>query len=244
MAKSLHGSRQPAGSSIDLIMLATVTTDDYAWLGTRSWGEYCSRHGYSFNVTREQLVPDMHPVWSKIEMTRRHLRETDASHVVMVDADSAVYNPEKALSDLVTIGKPLKFASDTAFPRAGWWFRRLPLKIKTGRLVLPNAGFIVTENNPYTHAFFDEWMSLARGRYAGLADTHPRNQNVLWHGMLRRHSRNIATLGDTVIRITNHKHLQLLRNYDPLALHFKHETVSAETVAGFIKRNEADGTRA
>ena len=239
MLDPLRSTRHPDGQSIDLVMLSTKESDDYAWLGIRSWGAYCERHGYSFHVTRDQLVPDMHPVWSKIEMMRRRLRNTEASHVVLVDADSAVYDPGKSLAGLVSSGTPLSFASDSAVLGMNWWYRRLCLKFKTRRFMLPNAGFVVVENSSYTQAFFDEWISLARGEYVGLADTHPRNQNVLWHGMLRRHSHSIATLGNTVARITHPRQLPFLRFYNPLAVHFKHEVVSAETIDRYIKSKAA-----
>lgn len=236
------GQKQASGQSVDLVMLSTKEAEDYAWLGIQSWGNYCARHGYSFHVVREQLVPDMHPVWSKIEMMRRRLRETDASHVVLVDADSVVYNPNRSLANLLAAGKPLNFASDDAVLGIGRWFRQLFLKLKTQRFVLPNAGFILVENSLYTQAFFDEWMSLACGELAGLADTHPRNQNVLWHGMLRHHSPNIATVGSSVARITHSNQLFLLRLYNPLAVHFKHEIISTEKIEIFLNSRSMTGS--
>lgn len=244
MPEPPRGKTLPPERSIEIAMLSTPETESYAWLGIRSWQAYCDRHGYGFHITRERLVPDMHPVWSKIEMMRRQLRETDSDYVILVDADSVVYDFDTPLCDVVDFSKPLTFASDRSILGVAWLFKRLALKIKTRRFVLPNAGFVAVENSAYTQAFFDEWMSLACGKYENLADIHPRNQNVLWHGMLHHHSPNIATLGNSVVRVTHPQHLKYLRLYNPLVVHFKHEAVSAEDVGNFLKSRIVGGSGA
>ena len=234
-----NGQDLASAPSVELMMLSTKETESYSWLGIRSWGAYCDRHGYAFHVVREHLLPDMHPVWSKIEMVRRRLRSSDASHVLLVDADSAVYDPGRSLDNLLTAGAPLKFAADGSILGVDRWFRRLSLKFRAQRFHLPNAGFILIENSSYSQSFFDDWISLARGELAALADVHPRNQNVLWHGLLRQHSDNIEIAHNSVARVTHASQLPFVRFYKPLAVHFKHESVSAEVVDNFLKLSPA-----
>ena len=206
-------------------MLATPEVAHYAERTKSSWDRYCRRHGYGFYVTDRKLVHDMHINWTKIEMMRRHLRRSEADWVVLVDADTHVVRQEVTLENIANRypGKTLLFAWD-GVRRFG-----MPLAVnRRGRRLcgvrnVPNAGFIVVRNSPLGRTFFDDWLSLARGRYRHLADIHPRNQNVLWAGLFAQYRECIAVLGGKVARIGTSRILDAisLNRDDAFVLHDK-----------------------
>ena len=217
--------------AFDVVMLATPEVAHYARHTRASWSRYCQRHGYRFEPYGENLVPDMHINWSKIEMMRRHLRQSRADWVLLVDADTHVARGDVRLEELVTrhVGKELIFSAD-GVRRLGFYF---PLNIRgaiaCGRWRVPNAGFILVRNNSFSRDFFDRWLALARGDLAHLADRHPRNQNVLWFGLYRHHRHRIGLLGDEVARVGTNRLLDLFapRRGDAFVIHDKGLTRSS-----------------
>ena len=87
--------------SFDVAMLATSHIDHYALATRANWQAYCDRHGYRFVCWPEAVLEDMHLIWSKIELMRRHLRDTTADWLVVVDADTVVNDPDRTLEELV-----------------------------------------------------------------------------------------------------------------------------------------------
>ncbi|MBW1875585.1 MAG: hypothetical protein JRI98_09420 [Deltaproteobacteria bacterium] len=90
-----------ATMTFDVAMLATRQIDHYAAATQANWRAYCDRHGYEFTCWRDAVLDDMHLIWSKIELMRRHMREMTAEWLVVVDADTIVNKPERELADLV-----------------------------------------------------------------------------------------------------------------------------------------------
>lgn len=185
-------------------MLATPEIDFYAAHTTSQWRDYCARHGYHFRLERKRLVPDMHINWSKIELVRRTLAERRYDVVLLIDADTIIADPERRLEALLDDhpGKDLLFCPDTTRRFRLHW----PLNFRSVFVCRawrpPNAGFILMRSGDYARRFFDDWLSLAReGELAKWADVHPRNQNVLWRGLFRRHRSRITVLDREVGRI-------------------------------------------
>lgn len=187
----------------DVIMLATPEIDDYAQYSSALWAAYCERKGYNFFRYSERLIPDMHVNWSKIEMVRQHLAKSTADIVTLVDADTYVCNPDLSMNAILErfSSKAMVFSPDTT--RNGLielpLNRQAALEYRTMRL--PNAGFIVMRNSEFVRQFFDNWLDLARNELSYLADIHPRNQNVLWKGLLSKHRDQIGLLGGEVRRL-------------------------------------------
>ncbi|UZD90347.1 hypothetical protein [Cognatishimia activa] len=189
--------------SCDVIMLATPEIDHYAQHSSALWAAYCERKGYNYFRYSERLIPDMHVNWSKIEMVRQHLAKSTAEIVTLVDADTYVCNPDLSMDAILErfFPKALVFSPDTA--RVG--AIELPFNIRAAleyrKIRLPNAGFIVMRNSKFVRQFFDDWLDLARNELSHLADLHPRNQRVLWRGLMFKHRSQIALLGGEVRRL-------------------------------------------
>jgi hypothetical protein len=153
----------------------------------------------------DQLIFDMHVNWSKIEMVRLHLGQSNADVVVLVDADTYVCPDAVGISDLLKSypHKQIVFASDCRRIRGIPVPLNLPAVIRHRTPCLPNAGFIAIRNNPFSQWFFDQWLHLARNRLAGLSDIHPRNQRVLWSGLYFQNVEKLGLIGREVQRIYN-----------------------------------------
>jgi len=191
------------GLQCDVIMLATPEIDDYARYSCALWSAYCARRGYQFFRYSERLVADMHINWSKIEMVRRHLAISQADVVTLVDADTYVCNPDMSLTDLLQHASPktMVFAPDTIRRAVGEFPLNLSAAIAHRAMKLPNAGFIIMENSAFARTFFDDWLALARNSLNHLANTHPRNQRVLWEGLYFQYREKIGLLDGQVRRL-------------------------------------------
>lgn len=220
--------------AFDVIMLATPEIARSARRSQASWSRYCERHGYSFVSYHEDIVPSMHINWSKIEMMRRHLCQTHADWVLLVDANTYVARGDVRLGQLVAQhgGKELIFSSD-GVRRFGFYFPHSIRGAWTCRsLRAPAAGFMLVRNSALVRDFFDHWLALARGELRHLADRHPRNQNVLWSGLYRRHRHRIGLLTDEVTRVGTNRLLDLLSppGGDAFVIHDKRLTRRGLTV--------------
>lgn len=188
---------------IDVIMLATKEIEDYAQYSSALWSMYCERQGYQFHRYVERIVPDMHVNWSKIEMVRRHLSNSEADIVTLVDADTYVCNPDMSITDMLERASPktMVFSPDTN--QTGWMEKPLNFRaaLDNRTMRLPNAGFIIIEKSQFAQQFFDDWMDLARNELSHLADIHPRNQRVLWKGLYFQNRDKIALLNKEVRRL-------------------------------------------
>jgi len=205
-----------SSARIDVVMMATVEIEHYAGATKRMWRSYADRHGYAFAVYDTVARPDLHINWSKIEHGRRHLRGTACDWMIVTDADSAVHDREKRLEELVCLpGNPsLVFSADVA-RRWGMSFPLNPRSVmETRQWVLPNAGFFAVRNDAVGQAFMEEWMELATGAMAHLADRVPRDQLVLWLGLLPKWRQQLGILGPEVVRVLNDRHWRHLLKYE------------------------------
>ncbi len=237
----MDGNREITGQTdtvqYEVIMLATPQIETYAWLAKANWRDYCLRHGYRFTVFDTHIVPDMHINWSRIEAMRHTLSHSDNDFVVLVDADTVVLRPELPLSHFCKNNRDITFASDAPFPRAKPDFRAFFLKLRLARLKLPNGGFVLVRRNAFTVSFFTEWLDLGRGRLSHWADIHPRNQNVLWRGLLPRYGNKISILDKEVLRVTSETQIPRIKLYDPFIVHYKHETVAVEKIIPLLPQD-------
>ncbi|HXI85883.1 MAG TPA: hypothetical protein VNH64_00380 [Parvularculaceae bacterium] len=185
-----------------IVMLATPEIEAYASHTKAGWRAYAGRHGYDFHAESDQLVPDMHINWSKIELVRRTLARNIFDILLLVDADTIIVDPSRPLENILEAHprKSLLFCPDTT-RRAGAHF---PLNLGGAwacrTLRPPNAGFILMRAGECARSFFDDWLALARGPLATWADIHPRNQNVLWRGLFRQRRADIGVLDDEIAR--------------------------------------------
>ena len=199
--------------SFDVAMLATPEIDYYALGAQENWRAYCDRHGYSFTCWRSVVLDDMHLIWSKVELMRRHLRDMTADWLVVVDADTVVNKPDRTLAALVDAhpGKDFIISEDCSRR----WGIPMPLSLKgvvsTRSLRPPNCGFMMVRNSDFGRRFLDEWLENGRGEYSQYADIFPREQWVLWLSLFRQYRQRIAVLGPEVRRVGNSPW------FDPLA---------------------------
>jgi hypothetical protein len=238
------GLEDPA--SLEIVMLSTPEISHYAWLGEASWTNYAKRHGYSFVVCRDKLVPAMHINWSKIELVKRRLANTDATYLLLVDADSVVIDPGLKALPLLPAGKRIVFSVDQPFPYPGRINigRRHLLRLLLRQRKLPNAGFMLMQVGDYSQDFFGRWLDLARTSLSEWADIHPRNQNVLWRSLLNSERHHIAILDKQVVRLTHPGQIRHVARLNPFVAHFKHEIVSPDDLLDIVPDRVAPVDRA
>lgn len=213
-----------------IVMLATPQTDHYSGPPIRLWKSYARQHGYSFSVCRDRLINDLHINWSKIELVRKSLNQRSEDFLLLVDADTLVVSPSVPLGDLIKNNNQIMFASDTPFPRLSPDFRHLALRLRLRRARLPNAGFMLIKNTGFSQKFFTDWLQLARGKLAAYADIHPRNQNVLWRGLLNQHRTEIGIYKKEILRMTVPGQIARLKDHNPFAVHFSHENIDVNSL--------------
>lgn len=187
----------------EVIMLSTSDIEDYARYSRAAWEKFCAVRGYGFFHYPDKLLPDMHVNWSKIEMVRRHLAATKTDMVVLVDADTYVCDPGLRFAAIADgyPDKDLMFSRDcrNVGPFVLPLNHAAALRYKTRKL--PNAGFVLIRNTEFSRKFFDRWLELARNELKAIADTHPRNQHVLWEGLYFQNKHRIALLDRVVERV-------------------------------------------
>lgn len=207
----------------EVIMLATPDIENYAKYSRAVWEKFCTARGYGFFHYSDKLLSDMHVNWSKIEMVRRHLATTKTEIVVLVDADTYVCNPKLHLGAIADShpDKDIMFSRDCrnigpfVFPlNYGAAF-----KYKTRKL--PNAGFVLIRNTQFSRNFFDKWLDLARNELKAVADTHPRNQRVLWEGLYFQNEAKIVLLDRLVERIQDVAHIRGAIRHGAEVVHVK-----------------------
>ena len=204
-------------------MLATSDIENYARYSRAAWEKFCAVRGYGFFHYPEKLLSDMHVNWSKIEMVRRHLATTKSDTVVLVDADTYVCDPNLRLGAIADNypDRDLLFSRDCR--NIGPFV--LPLnyeaafRYKTRKL--PNAGFVLIRNTEFSRKFFDKWLDLARNELKALADTHPRNQHVLWEGLYFQNRNKIALLDRQVERVRDVAHIGRAIRHGAKVIHVK-----------------------
>lgn len=210
----------------DVVMLATPNIDYYAAETRANWQSYCDRHGYRFICWREVLLTDLHVIWSKLEMLRQQMQQSDADWVLLVDADTLVNKPEMQLSDLLDKhpGKDIVISEDVSRR----WGIPVPLSFTSVRLSKslrpPNTGFMYIRNNDYGRMFLQRWIDFARSaEHEKAAATHPRTQRVLWSTLFQTDADKIGVLGAEVQRIGLNKFFDAISmNYrDAFVLHDK-----------------------
>ena len=105
---------------IDVVIMATADIDEYATETLAGWRSYCLEHGYSLTHYDEQVIPELHINWSKIELAKRHLRQSDCDWMVVADADTWVCDRSRRLEEFINDqpGTDIVFSSDVSV-RAG-----------------------------------------------------------------------------------------------------------------------------
>jgi len=108
---------------IDVVVMATSDIDEYAIETLANWQSYCSQHGYTLKHYDEQVLPELHINWSKIELAKRHLRHSDCDWMIVADADTWVCDHSRRLETFIDdqAGIEAVFSSD-ASTRATNWF--------------------------------------------------------------------------------------------------------------------------
>ncbi len=209
--------------SVDVIMLATAHLEHYACHSVRLWQAYCASRGYAFRRYPDQLITDMHINWSKIEMVRRHLRQSKADVVVLVDADTYVCPDAIEIEELLQAhqDKQIVFASDCRRLMGVPVPLNIPAVLRHRTTHLPNAGFVAIRNGAFSQWFFDEWLSLARNGLAELSDTHPRNQRVLWSGLYFQNIEKLGLLGRQVQRLYSSRQIASAQRHGASFIHVK-----------------------
>ncbi len=176
-------------SRIDVIMFATVHLDIYTQYSIPVWEKYCETKGYQFLHYKESYYDDLHLVWSKIRSVREHLYNTDCEYLLMVDADTIPtafdISIEQLLDEFMIRDKQILFQKDGSNRLKYLYFpHNISMALKSRRILLPNAGFILMKNDEAVRKFYDEW--LERARTSPWANKIPRNQNVLVFEMLKQ----------------------------------------------------------
>ncbi|MFT7028907.1 MAG: hypothetical protein ACJA2C_000286 [Marinoscillum sp.] len=172
-------------------MLSTKDIDIYTQYSIPIWKKYCARHGYNFYHFGEKLIPDMAFTWSRIKMIQDHFKVTKADYVVMVDADTFIYQNQLGLSLESLIDKHMTNQKQILFQKDGsntlgiYFSHNFKLSWELKRWTLPNAGFNIMKNSADVRSMIDEWLTLGQGKLRHLADVHPRTQNVLLRGVMQ-----------------------------------------------------------
>ncbi len=196
--------------------MATPNIEHYAAATKSAWASYVAEHGYSLTVYDDHVRRDLHINWSKIEHARQHLLKSDCDWMVITDADSLVHDRQRRLESLLSVCDELAMVFSADVARR--WRLDFPLNPKgvtqARRWVLPNAGFFAVRNSEDGRTFMNEWMQLATGRLSYLADQVPRDQLVLWRGLLPKWDDKIKILGAEVVRVLSDRHWRHLLHYE------------------------------
>lgn len=214
----------------DIVIMATPEINIYTRKTLPNWELYASRHGYSLHVYDSKPLTEMHINWSKIEHARRHLETSNADWMVVADADTWINTPDRQMDDFIgeaaQNGQDLVFSSDVSH----WFGMLFPLSFlgvrECHRWICPNAGFFAVRNNEAGKRFMNDWMDLARGSCADIADTPPRDQWVLWRGLFRPQPQLFRLDTKCVLRVTSESHWQHLARLgqQPFIVHDKRLT--------------------
>jgi hypothetical protein len=76
-------------------------------------------------------------------------------------------------------------------------------------------------NNGFSRWFFDEWLDLARNRFADLSNLHPRNQRVLWSGLYFQNIEKLGLIGRQVQRVYSTRQIASARRQGASFIHVK-----------------------
>lgn len=216
--------------TFDIVIMATPEIDIYTSRTLPNWKDYAADHGYNLHVYDSKPLADMHINWSKIEHARRHLDMCEADWMVVADADTWVNAPERTLHDFLgsaeSDGLDLVFSSDVAC----WLGLPFPLNYlgvrECRRWICPNAGFFAVRNTAAGKRFMTDWLDLARGACADIADTPPRDQWVLWRGLFAPRPDLFRLDTTCVLRVISEFHWQQLERTgrQPFIVHDKRLT--------------------
>lgn len=190
----------------DIATLATPEVAHWTAAPIANWQAYCDKHGYPFTVYDRKLLDDFHINWSKVEILRQSLNNGVGEYAVFVDADSVVIRDERSLSWLVERypGKDVLVSEDVR----RFFGLPVPLSILGFREcgIRPlNTGFVLMRKSDKSREMIEKWLDLGRTDLAHIADIFPREQWVLWRGLLREYRAQIGILGEEVVRCGNNR---------------------------------------
>lgn len=190
-------------TSFDVTMLATPNIDYYAQATAANWADYCARHGYTFIRWQEKTLPQMHIVWSQIDLMIRHMKASKADWIVTTDADTIVNKMDQPLTELLdTYDHKTMIISEDCSRRFGL---PVPLSLRSikcsGAWRAPNTGFFMLRNDARALEMLEKWMDYATGDYAAWNDIHPRQQRIFWWTIFKEYRPHIAVIKSEVMRI-------------------------------------------
>jgi GR25 family glycosyltransferase involved in LPS biosynthesis len=87
------------GKEIAIVMMYTPNIYDFAVYSEKSIRQYAEHQGYTLYVYRDNLNKSQHPNWSKPQALLNHIG--GHSHVIWMDSDTLIFNPEKKFSDII-----------------------------------------------------------------------------------------------------------------------------------------------
>ena len=87
------------GKDIAIVMMYTPNIYDFAVYSEKSIKQYAEHQGYTLYVYRDNLNKSQHPNWSKPQALLNHIG--GHSHIVWMDSDTLIFNPEKKFSDII-----------------------------------------------------------------------------------------------------------------------------------------------
>ena len=145
---------------------------------------YCDRHGYKYVISRETPRTDRHVCWQKIASVIPALHDCD--YLLVVDADAHFYSHELTIeTELLPLmkDKSILMSADIGSETERWG----PEK--------PNAGVILTKNNPQTLEFFRAW-DQASDVDESYRWQWPPDQRALWDVVLPKYPELVMTHPD------------------------------------------------
>lgn len=186
---ALAGEELPAVK----VRIVVLCTPDYeaGREGVAALRQYAARHGYEFRLYEKQLLQDLHINFTKMEIMRRELKQTDVDYTVLSDADIEVLRPDIRLESIINASRTRVVSMPQDAIRAEEHYNYWTLKEQASGF---NAGFIIGKNGAPAVKIMQEWIKAARTECAAEAEMHPRNQRVFDKCVVPRYSDQVSVV--------------------------------------------------
>ena len=138
--------------------------------GVKAFRNYASKYGYDFKLYEEPLLHDLHINFTKMEIMRRELLNSNIDYTVLFDADISIKKSIRIenIIDYVSGVDCIAMPKDVVH---GIIKGKDSLILRRNSKV--NAGFIIGKNCKRTSEIMGMWISDARGECKDVADIHP-----------------------------------------------------------------------